>query len=167
MLDSLSPFANLFFRIHKVGIAGEVVSVEYSARLVPRDHHRDLLGDAIADHISYPSSPEIVERQSLVFPLAPARLAFRFRHYFVALLADELAAPGNNTCRPPSASEISDRLTVITSEDEILGTLPYGAGENQLVVVGLPEGGQPPQRHGRQAGRSPPSIPHPGCESTQ
>ena len=43
MLDSLSPFTNLFSRIHKVRVAGDVVSVEYAARLVSRDHHRDLL----------------------------------------------------------------------------------------------------------------------------
>jgi hypothetical protein len=32
MLDSLSPFTNLFSRIHKVGVVGDVLSVENAAR---------------------------------------------------------------------------------------------------------------------------------------
>jgi hypothetical protein len=52
---------------HEVSIVCDVVSVEYTARFVSRDNHRNLLRDAVADHISDASSGEIMEQQPFVF----------------------------------------------------------------------------------------------------
>ncbi len=100
-----------------------------------RNDHRNLLRDAVADHVPYPGSPEIVEQQPFVFPFVAARLTLHYRNDLAALLAHKLASSSNNTRLPPSIPEISNRLAIITSEDEILGNLSYGAGDNQLVKL--------------------------------
>src|ERR1700731_531810 len=79
-------------------------------------------------NVPYPGSPEIVEQQPFVFPFAAARLTLHYRNDLAALLAHKLASSSNNTRLPPSIPEISNRLAIIiTSEDEILGNLSYGA----------------------------------------
>ena len=70
-----------------------------------------------------------MKKQPFVLPLTAA-LTLRSRNNLVAFLANKLASSSNNTRLPPSIPEISNRLAIITSEDEILGTLSYGAGEN-------------------------------------
>jgi hypothetical protein len=70
-------------------------------------------------------------------PARPRMTRISLSRLFGGTPAHELAASRLNTCLPPSVPEISDRLTIITSEDEILGTLPYDAGENQSVVFRL------------------------------
>src|SRR4029077_5797256 len=128
LLDSLSIFTNFATSVHEVGIVRDVVSVEDAAGLMSRNDHRNLLRDAVGDHVPYPGSPEIVEQQPFVFPFAAARLTLHYRNDLAALLAHKLASSSNNTRLPPSIPEISNRLAIITSEDEILGNLSYGAG---------------------------------------
>jgi hypothetical protein len=48
LLDSLSAFTNLASCIHQVIVVRNVVSVEYAARFMSRDDHRNLLRDAVA-----------------------------------------------------------------------------------------------------------------------
>src|SRR5260370_24313139 len=60
LLDSLSTFTNFATSVHEVGIVRDVVSVEDAAGLMSRNDHRNLLRDAVADHVPYPGSPEII-----------------------------------------------------------------------------------------------------------
>src|SRR5580692_2265776 len=98
------------------GIICDVVSVEHAAGLMTRDDHGNLLRNAVADHISDPTSTEIMEQQSLVFLLATARLALRTRHFLAAPFAQENADLRRNTCRPPSVPEVSNWLAIVPPE---------------------------------------------------
>jgi hypothetical protein len=98
-----------------------------------RDDHGNLLRNAVADHISDPTSTEIMEQQSLVFLLATARLALRTRHFLAAPFAQENADFRRNTCRPPSVPEVSNWLAIVPRECACLKTVLPARSISHLV----------------------------------
>src|ERR1700723_402075 len=98
LLDSLSTVTNRSTGSHEVIVVCNVVSVEYTARFMSRDDHRNLFRNAVADHVSYPGSPEIMKKQPFVFPITAA-VTLRSRNNLVAFLANKLASSSNKSAR--------------------------------------------------------------------
>ena len=87
-----------------------------------RDDHRNFFGNAVADHISYPSSAKIMEQQPFVFFLATARLAFRTRHDLASFPTDELA----DSRRATQAFHQATLKSLIGSQSSLVKTKSSG-----------------------------------------